>query len=91
MTFLMSDTCRERTRRLLTSTTQPLTVATVAEQLGTTPTQAGRALRQLEAEGAATRRRGRPSSGWGWTPDQWKAAPISPSSADAHAATSRTR
>lgn len=68
------DTVRECCRRTLASATEPMTVAHIADQVDTTPTQASRALRQLEAEGAATRRRGRPSSGWGWTPDQWMAA-----------------
>lgn len=65
------DTVRECTRRALAAATEPLTVADIAAQVHTTVTQAGRALRQLEAEGAATRTRGQPNSGWGWTPDWW--------------------
>lgn len=67
----LCDTVRESTRRLLATATEPMTVAHIAQQVHTTPTQAGRALRQLEAEGAAARTRGRPNSGWGWTPDWW--------------------
>lgn len=73
MVFLMSDTCRERTRRLLASTTEPLTVAAVADHLDTTPTRAGYVLRELERQGAAARTRGG-SSRSGRLPDQWTAA-----------------
>ena len=53
-----SSTVRECTRRLLATATEPLTVAHIADQVNTTPAQAGRALRQLEAEGAAVRQGG---------------------------------
>jgi biotin operon repressor len=66
----LADTVRERARQLLTTTTGPLPTPVVAERLGTTRDQAGRALRQLEREGAAVRDRGRPWVG----PDQWSAA-----------------
>lgn len=60
----LCDTVRECARRLLASTTEPLTVARIADQLDTTPLQAGRALRQLEAEGAAARARGQRPAYW---------------------------
>lgn len=47
---------RERIRRTLAAATQPLTTRTIAESVGTQPEQAARALRRLEAEGAAIRR-----------------------------------
>jgi predicted ArsR family transcriptional regulator len=70
------DTVRESTRRLLATTGQPLTADAVADRLGTTRTQAGRALRQLEAQGAAVRERGRPGGrpGGGRAPGWWSAA-----------------
>ncbi|WP_327342721.1 hypothetical protein [Streptomyces europaeiscabiei] len=70
MTFYMQDTCRERARRLLGE--QPLTVAAIAENLGTTVNRAGYVLRELERQGAATRRRGGMSHN-GRIPDQWTA------------------
>jgi predicted transcriptional regulator len=72
MTFFPSDTCRERARRLLNTTDQPLTADTVAAELGTTRTRAGIVLRELERQGAATRTRGGSSRG-GRLPDQWTA------------------
>ncbi|MBP5915747.1 hypothetical protein F3K34_27175 [Streptomyces sp. LBUM 1486] len=70
MTFYMSDTCRERARRLLGA--QPLTVAAIAEKLDTTTNRAGYVLRELERQGAATRQRGGMSHN-GRIPDQWTA------------------
>lgn len=84
MTFYIEDTCRERARRLLAATTQPVTVATVAEKLGTTINRAGYVLRELERQGAAARTRGGMSH-YGRIPDRWRATRIS-----AHAPTSRT-
>lgn len=45
----------ERIRRLLATATEPLTTRHIAEQAGTTPPQAARALRRLEDQGAAVR------------------------------------
>ncbi|MEH0642850.1 hypothetical protein QBB33_15510 [Streptomyces scabiei] len=73
MTFFLTDTYREQARRLLNATSQPITVAAVAEQLGTTVNRAGYVLRELERQGAATRARGG-SSRAGRIPDQWTAA-----------------
>ncbi|WP_375803502.1 helix-turn-helix domain-containing protein [Streptomyces sp. A012304] len=83
------DTVRECCRRLLATATEPMTVAHIAAAVDTTPTQASRALRQLEAEGAAVRDRSRTGRRSGWTPDWWTAARISPSSAGAPASASR--
>lgn len=69
MTFPVAHTVRERCRQLLTTTHEPLATTTIADTLGTTREQAGRALRQLEREGAAVRDRGRPWRG----PDHWTA------------------
>ena len=69
MTFFVEDTVRERARRALNAAHGPLTVADLADRLATSTHQTGRALRQLEAAGAAVRERGRP---WA-TPDQWRA------------------
>lgn len=73
MTFTTADTCRERCRRLLAITNQPLSVLAIAAQLDTTTTQVGRALRQLENAGLAVRQPGG-CHGYGRTPDQWTAA-----------------
>lgn len=78
MVFYTEHTCRERARRLLGA--QPLTVAAIAEKLGTTVNRAGYVLRELERQGAATRTRGAMSHN-GRIPDQWRA----------HDCTSRTR
>lgn len=72
MTFYVSDTVRERARRLLNTTTGPVTTAVVAERLGTTVNRAGHALRELEQQGAATRKRGSMSHD-GRIADQWRA------------------
>jgi predicted ArsR family transcriptional regulator len=76
MTFYTYDTVRARTTDLLAANTQPLTAAAVADQIGTTPAQAGRALRQLEAQGAAVREPGRPGlrPGGGRTAALWTAS-----------------
>lgn len=60
----LCDTVRECARRLLAAADQPLTVAHIADRIDTTPLQAGRALRQLETEGAATRTRGQRPAYW---------------------------
>lgn len=73
MVFYMCDTYREQARRLLDATSQPLTVAAVAEKLGTTVNRAGYVLRELERQGAATRTRGGMSHN-GRIPDQWSAS-----------------
>lgn len=72
MVFLVAHTYRERARLLLAATGQPLTVAAVADLLGTTTDRAGYALRELERQGAATRQRGGMSH-YGRIPDQWTA------------------
>lgn len=72
MVFHMSDTCRERARRLLNTTPETLTAAAVADHLGTTVNRAGVVLRELEQQGAATRQRGAMSH-YGRIPDQWTA------------------
>ncbi len=46
---------RQRIHRTLTAATEPLTTRHLAELVGTTPPQAARALRRLEADGAAAR------------------------------------
>ena len=69
MTFAVAHTVRERCRQLLTTAREPLATTTIADALGTTGNQAGRALRQLEREGAAVRDRGQPWRG----PDWWSA------------------
>ena len=68
------DTVRECARRVLAAATEPLTVAHIADRLGTTPAQVQRGLRQLEAQDAAVRERGRgaPPQG-GRAPDRWTA------------------
>ncbi|MDQ0831937.1 putative ArsR family transcriptional regulator [Streptomyces achromogenes] len=58
------NTVRECARRLLNTADRPLTIAHIADRIDTTPLQAGRALRQLEAEGAATRTRGQRPAYW---------------------------
>lgn len=72
MVFYVSDTCRERARRLLNTTSQPLTIAAIAGLLDTTTDRAGYVLRELERQGAATRQRGGMSH-YGRIPDQWTA------------------
>lgn len=81
------DTVRERTRRLLAATAEPLTADDIAAQLDTTRTRVGYVLRELEQQGAATRTRGG-STQRGRLPDHWHAR-ISPSSADAPATADR--
>lgn len=75
MAFTESDTVRAHVRRLLTETPTVLTASALADLAGTTPAQAARALRQLEAQGTAVRERGRgsPPQG-GRTPDRWTVA-----------------
>ena len=72
MVFYTEHTYRERARRLLNTTSQSLTIAAVAEELGTTVNRAGYVLRELERQGAATRQRGGMSH-YGRIPDQWTA------------------
>lgn len=68
-----TGTVRACCARVLAAATRPLTVARIAELVDTTPYQAGRALRELEARGAAVRKRGgNIPGGFGWLPDQWR-------------------
>jgi predicted ArsR family transcriptional regulator len=60
--------------QLLTTATGPLTAANIADRINTTPTQAQRALRQLEDAGRAVRERGKP---WA-SPDRWRATESQP-------------
>lgn len=55
MTSFGRGTVAERTGRLLTTTSRPLTAAAIAEQIGTSPRQARRALCRLEDQGTAFR------------------------------------
>lgn len=72
MTFFIQDTCRERARALLNTSSEPLTAGAIADRLGTSRNRAGIVLRELERQGAATRRRGGMSHD-GRVPDQWTA------------------
>lgn len=67
---------RERARALLAQSGTPLTVAALADQIGTTSAQTSRALRELERRGTAVRerRRGRQDFQGGRAPDRWTAA-----------------
>lgn len=70
-----TGTVRACCARVLATATEPMTVAHIAELVDTTAYQAGRALRQLEQQGAAVRERGgNIPGGFGWTPDWWRAA-----------------
>ncbi|MDX3314556.1 GntR family transcriptional regulator [Streptomyces sp. ME08-AFT2] len=48
-------TLSQRLNQTLATATKPLTTRHLAELVGTTPPQAARALRRLEADGAAAR------------------------------------
>lgn len=63
-----TGTVRNCCLKALTAATGPLTVAHIADQVGTTPWQARRALRQLETQGAAFRQ---PAAGGRY---EWRAA-----------------
>ncbi len=75
MVFTTYDTVRARARALLAQTGTALTVAAVAEQIGTSSNQAARALRELERRGQVVRerRQGRPDVRGGRQPDEWRA------------------
>lgn len=76
MNVFTQGTVRECTRRLLATATEPLTADTIADRLGTTRTQACRALRQLESQGAAIREKqaGHPGRRGGRTRSLWRSA-----------------
>lgn len=53
---LAYDTVRARIHRILADAAEPLTTRQLTELVDTTPSQAARSLRRLEADGAAVRR-----------------------------------
>ncbi|NGO43782.1 hypothetical protein [Streptomyces ureilyticus] len=79
MAFTVYDTIRARAHAVLAAADQPVTSVDLAALLGTTAQQAARALRQLEAEGTATRTRAGLSQ-FGRIPDQWTTASPGPQS-----------
>lgn len=68
------ETVRAQAHRLLAESTTVLTASSIADQIGTTPAQTARALRQLEARGLAVRQHGTGAQpGGGRAPDRWSA------------------
>ncbi|MFI9170503.1 hypothetical protein [Streptomyces lincolnensis] len=72
MPFTVDDTVRAQTHRVLAASTRRLTASTIADLIGTTPAQTGRALRQLEAQGLAIRDRGPGPRRGGRAPHRWR-------------------